>query len=48
VEPIAEPGDNASGGLGRNPKGWPRFGPTRCVANHLLGAYQAARLASRG
>jgi len=48
VEPIRKPGNNASGGLGRNPEGWPRFGPTRFVASHLLGADQAAWLASRG
>jgi len=47
VEPIATPGNNASGGFGRNPKGWPRFGPNRFGASHLLGAYQAAWLASR-
>ena len=47
VEPIRKPGNNASGGFGRNPKGWPRFGPTRFGASHLLGAYQAAWLASR-
>ncbi len=45
VEPIRKPGNNASGGLGRNPEGWPRFGPTRFVASYLLGAYQAAWLA---
>ncbi len=47
VEPIRKPGNKASGGLGRNPEGWPRFGPTRIVASHLLGPCQAAWLASR-
>jgi len=44
---MRKPSNNVSGRFGRNPKGWPRFGPTRFVAIHLLGAYQAAWLASR-
>jgi len=44
---MRKPGNNASGSFGRNPKGWPRFGPNRFVASRLLGVYQAARLASR-